>query len=110
MSLQEAVKNLISNALQHGAGRVTIAVLCQGGQAVLTVHDQGKGMTAEQAHLLGQRFLSADQHRTSGTGIGLSIAHAVAHAHGATMAVDIASNTGFTISLTIPLLHEERAT
>jgi len=109
LSLQEAVKNLISNALQHGAGRVTIAVLCQGGQAVLTVHDQGKGMTAEQAHLLGQRFLSADQHRTSGTGIGLSIAHAVAHAHGATMAVDIASNTGFTISLTIPLQHEERA-
>lgn len=107
LSLEEAVKNLISNALQHGQGVVTVSVLRQSSQAVLKVHDQGKGMTAQEARLLGQRFLSADQHRTSGTGIGLSIAHAVANAHDATIEVDIASTVGFTISLHIPLLHHE---
>ncbi|MGV8831825.1 MAG: sensor histidine kinase [Devosia sp.] len=107
LSLQEAVKNLISNAFQHGSGTVTISVLRQNGQAVLKVHDQGKGMTSEQARQLGQRFLSVDAHRTSGTGIGLSIAHAVANAHAATIEVDSAAASGFTISLNMPLLPDE---
>ncbi|WDR06949.1 sensor histidine kinase [Devosia rhodophyticola] len=109
LSLEEAVKNLISNALQHGDGVVTVSVIRQPDEALLHVHDEGKGMTAKEARQLGQRFLSSDQHRTNGTGIGLSIAHAVANAHGATIEVDIASNSGFTISLVIPLQLQEHS-
>ncbi len=105
LSLQEAVKNLISNELQHGDGVVTVSVFRESGDAVLRVHDQGTGMSVHQAHQLGQRFLWTD--RTSGTGIGLSIAHAVATAHAASLEVDRATSAGFGIMLRAPSLGRE---
>lgn len=103
LSLQEAAKNLISNGLQHGAGVVTVSVLCRAGAALLQVHDQGGGMTPDEARLLGQRFVSADQHRSNGSGIGLSIAQAVASAHAATLELETHAAAGFTISLKMPV-------
>ncbi|WDR02697.1 HAMP domain-containing sensor histidine kinase [Devosia algicola] len=99
LSLEEAAKNLISNATRHGKGAVKIVVSRDGDQARLAVRDEGPGMSADEARQFSQRFRAKDQHRTNGTGIGLSIARAVADAHGADLLVHTAPGKGFEIAI-----------
>jgi two-component system sensor histidine kinase TctE len=101
LSLEEAAKNLISNALHHGLGNVTVTIDNRTGWASLHVRDQGDGMTPAQVQLFSQRFLS--KKRSTGTGIGLSIARAVAEAHGAELEAETLPGKGFEISLKMPI-------
>ena len=103
LSLEEAAKNLISNALNHGAGQVSVIVEQQPDWAKLSVRDKGKGMTPAEIKLFSQRFLTNNQGRGGGTGIGLSIARAVAEAHGAELDAITANGIGFEITLQIPI-------
>jgi two-component system sensor histidine kinase TctE len=103
LSLEEAAKNLISNALQHGKGTVTVTVTVTlaDGVARLSVHDEGCGVSNADAQRFGERFRRGNDHRTHGTGIGLSIAHAVASAH-QTAIETTADGHGFEIGFGLP--------
>lgn len=95
--LRQVVDNLISNGLQHGEGRVTVAVGTQGDEAVVTVRDEGPGV--EDPHRVFDRFYRGDRARTSaGTGLGLSIVAALVAAHGGTVSV---AGSEFTVRLPI---------
>ena len=79
--LQEALTNLIDNALHHGGAgvRITVRVLAQG----LEVEDDGPGIAAEhQAHVF-ERFYRAAPAGVSGSGLGLAIVQEIARQHGA---------------------------
>ncbi|MBR9822569.1 MAG: sensor histidine kinase [Rhodobacteraceae bacterium] len=79
LSLTEAAKNLLSNALQHGRAPVRLGVSEADGRASLWVEDAGPGPAAEVRAQLGERFVSG---AAQGSGLGLSIAGAVAEAFG----------------------------
>ncbi|SPE30532.1 putative Heavy metal sensor signal transduction histidine kinase [Candidatus Sulfopaludibacter sp. SbA3] len=82
---------LLDNAVRHTppGGAITISVLEQGHAAVLTVEDTGEGISCEVLPHIFERFYRADPARSgrSGFGLGLSIAQAIARAHGAEIAV-----------------------
>ncbi len=84
--LGQAVANLIDNALKYGAGEITVRV--EPGP-VLIVADDGPGIPEERRNEALKRFGRLDAARTeSGAGLGLSLASAVAHLHGGTLALE----------------------
>ncbi|WP_010142419.1 sensor histidine kinase [Oceanicola sp. S124] len=81
LSLTEAAKNLLSNALRHGRAPVVVGVGvgAEDGLARLWVEDAGPGPAEEVRAQLGDRFVAG---AAQGSGLGLSIAGAVAEAFG----------------------------
>ena len=80
LSLREAAKNLISNALDHGAPPFEVKVSLDGDTARLSVRDSGTGMDEIEWRGRARRFgRSQDGARTGG--LGLSIVRSVMLAH-----------------------------
>ncbi|MFD9246891.1 sensor histidine kinase [Streptomyces sp. NPDC059556] len=98
--VRRAVGNLLGNALAHGhapgvPAEVRIAVTRDG---TLTVEDAGPGLPPEVAGALFARFRSG----SGSTGLGLSIASWVAHAHGGTLTAGRADGGGARFVLRLP--------
>jgi len=97
--LDLALGNLVSNALRYGEGTVTIAATDTGDRVRLTVSDEGTGFAPDFVGKAFDRFTRAESSRTSrGTGLGLSLVQAVAHAHGGTASID-----GSSVTLDLPV-------
>jgi signal transduction histidine kinase len=81
--LEQAVGNLVDNALTHGAGRVTLSARPRDGLVELHVEDEGSGFPPEFIASAFDRFSRSLESRTGpGTGLGLSIVELIARAHG----------------------------
>ncbi|MCX4985045.1 sensor histidine kinase KdpD [Streptomyces sp. NBC_00572] len=98
--VRRAVGNLLGNALTHGhapgvPADVRITVTRDG---TLTVEDAGPGLPPEVANALFERFRSG----SGSTGLGLSIASWVAHAHGGTLTAGPGEAGGARFVLTLP--------
>lgn len=79
--LQEALGNLIDNALHHGGPGVRVTVRV--GQHWLEVEDDGPGIDpTHQGHVF-ERFYRAAAPGVSGSGLGLAIVQEIARQHGA---------------------------
>ena len=80
--LEQALTNLIDNALRHGSGDVTLASRAVDGHAEIHVRDQGPGFPPEFLPRAFERFSRADAGRAGGgSGFGLAIVAAIAEAH-----------------------------
>jgi signal transduction histidine kinase len=100
--LRHAVRNLIENATKFGppGGEVRVTTWTRGGEAGVTVSDDGPGIPPELAERVFDRFFRVDAARrraTGGSGLGLAIVRAIADAHGGRAWVD-----GNAVSLAIP--------
>ena len=85
LRLEQALGNLIDNALRHGRGAITLSAqrAPDGGRVELHVLDDGDGLPADFIARAFDRFTRADAGRTAGgAGLGLAIVHAIAIAHG----------------------------
>lgn len=83
LRVEQALGNLLDNALRHGGGEVSLRASLNGDGLRLEVSDHGSGFPPEFADRAFERFTRADEGRTGGgTGLGLAIAHAIAAAHG----------------------------
>ncbi|MFJ1644085.1 sensor histidine kinase [Streptomyces sp. NPDC088258] len=85
---ERLLRNLIDNAARHAAHRVRITVRNEDARVVLTVHDDGPGVPAEDAERVFERFVRLDDARSrdhGGTGLGLAIARDLAHRHRGTL-------------------------
>ncbi|MFD7156735.1 sensor histidine kinase [Kribbella sp. NPDC059898] len=104
--LHQVVTNLLTNARRHtpAGTTVTVSVRRLDHTAVLTVHDDGPGIPADLLPNVFQRFTRADTARTratGGTGLGLSLAESITHAHAGTLT--LTSKPGSTtFSLALP--------
>ncbi|WP_127144843.1 sensor histidine kinase [Pelagibacterium montanilacus] len=100
VALREAVRNLVENAVHHGAqSRVTITVETAEEGPMLAVHDDGPGISpGDWDHLL-IRFVSG---KWGHTGLGLAIVSDVARAHGARLGIRHAPDGDFGIALMFP--------
>jgi two-component system, OmpR family, sensor kinase len=83
--LEQALGNMVENALRHGRGPVTLSAQTVDGHVELHVRDRGSGFPSEFLPSAFERFSRADEGRTGGgTGLGLAITAAIAGAHGGT--------------------------
>jgi hypothetical protein len=81
--LEQALTNMVENALHHGAAPIRLTALERNGFVELHVTDGGPGFAPEFLPRAFERFAQADDSRTTrGTGLGLAIVHAIARAHG----------------------------
>ena len=88
LRLEQALGNLVENALRHGAGRVTVEAREADGRVRLRVSDEGAGFPTEFVGRAFDRFTRADPaHAGGGAGLGLAIVDAIAEAHGGTATV-----------------------
>ena len=81
--LEQALANMVDNALRHGEGDVVLSAAHDDGHVALHVRDRGPGFPADFLPSAFERFSRADEARSrGGTGLGLAITSAVARAHG----------------------------
>jgi signal transduction histidine kinase len=81
--IEQALGNLVENALRHGAGTVRVWSRATDGRVELHVSDEGRGFPPEFLPHAFERFRRADTARSGdGTGLGLAIVEAIAQSHG----------------------------
>ena len=86
LRLEQALGNLIENALRHGRGSIRLSAVRNDGWIEFHVLDEGAGFPPEYLPRAFDRFSRADQARSGeGAGLGLTIAAAIASAHGGTI-------------------------
>ena len=102
LRLEQALGNLVDNALRHGSGTVRLDAVAANGGVVLGVTDEGAGFPPDFLPRAFERFSRADEARGGrGAGLGLPIVQAIARAHGgeAQAANDTRGGARVTISL-----------
>lgn len=104
--IERILRNLISNAIEHGEGRPVEVTLGGNDTAVaVTVRDHGVGLRPGEAALVFTRFWRADPARartTGGTGLGLAIALEDARLHAGRLEAWGARGKGSCFRLTLP--------
>lgn len=110
-SLQRLVANLLDNALKYTppGGTVTVSLRGDGDRAVIIFQDTGIGICEGDLPNIFKRFYRCDKSRSEpGIGLGLSLAQAIAKAHGGniTAASHLGEGSTFTVTLQrTPLLY-----
>ncbi len=102
--LGEAFWNILENALKYAPGApIHLRAVTEGDEVVLTVNDQGPGMTeAERLHAF-ERFYRGDARgEMPGTGLGLAIAKRAVDRAGGTIRIDSAPGHGTTVTIRLP--------
>ena len=104
--IERVLRNLISNAIEHGAGKpVEIEVGVSKSAVAVTITDFGVGMSRSQMDRVFDRFWRGDPARkrtTGGTGLGLAISLEDTHLHHGWLQVTSKPNQGTTFRLTLP--------
>jgi signal transduction histidine kinase len=101
--LEQALGNLVDNALRYGRGRVSLRATGVDGTIELHVEDQGDGFRDSFLERAFERFSRA-QHGVegSGAGLGLSIARVIAEAHGGTAEAENRPAGGAHVRISLP--------
>jgi len=99
--LEQALGNLVDNALRHGGGKVLVSARAAGDRIELHVADEGPGFPDEFLDQAFSRFARPDEARArGGSGLGLSIVRVIAEAHGGSAHVtNLASGADTWLSL-----------
>ena len=102
-----ALRNVVTNAIQHspGAGTVRVEMSAAGGAALVRVRDSGPGIADEDLPYVFERFYRADRSRARipGSGIGLTVARELVVANGGSLEVESTGARGTTMLLTLPV-------
>ncbi len=105
--LEQAVVNLIDNAVKYSGAGQPVRVRAAGGEGGVTisVQDQGPGIPAEHLPRIFERFYRVDKARSrqlGGTGLGLSIVRHIVLAHGGNVDVSSTVGAGSTFTIALP--------
>jgi signal transduction histidine kinase len=111
--LRRALRNLVSNALRYGH-RARVTLHRDGDEAVLRVEDDGPGIPVHEIARMLEPFTRLEASRnsaTGGTGLGLTLARAIADQHGGSLQLTNRKSaasaggetTGLTATLRLPL-------
>jgi signal transduction histidine kinase len=106
--LEEMLGNLLDNACKWGRKRVALKAVVETVDAraktkriIVTVEDDGPGLTAEQRAKIGKRGMRLDESKP-GTGLGLSIVSDLATSYRGQMALDASPMGGLLVRLELP--------
>ncbi|MGD1075806.1 MAG: ATP-binding protein [Thermodesulfovibrionales bacterium] len=105
-TLQRMLANILDNAVKYtlSGGKVEVFLSENEKQdIVVSVQDTGVGISEADLPRIFQRFYRCDQSRSeAGTGLGLSLARAIARAHGGDITVVSRQNQGSTFTIILP--------
>lgn len=103
--VQEALTNLVDNALRHtpAGGRVTVGVRAEPGWCRIDVTDDGPGIPGDELPLVTQRFFRASNTQGTGTGLGLAIVQSIATRLHGRLELAAATGGGLRASLLLPV-------
>lgn len=103
-TLGEALSNLIANAIKYNRpeGKVSIRATARNGWVVVTIEDTGLGLEEKEIPFIFEQFYRSkakEVRRQQGTGLGLTIAQKIVHAHGGKIEVQSRLGEGTTFSV-----------
>jgi len=106
--LREVFDNLLDNAVKYSSnnGEIRLQGVRRGDETVLSVSDDGIGISNEDLPRIFERFYRADKARSrerGGTGLGLSIVKHIAQLHGGRVEAESELERGTTIRVILPL-------
>lgn len=110
--LKQVLLNLVGNAIQYTpqSGDVYLSLGKAAERARLVIRDTGPGIPAGDLPHIFDRFYRAEKSRTrgktTGFGLGLSIAHWIVEKHGGRIEVDSKEGQGTTFCIWLPLFSE----
>ncbi len=103
--IEQAVSNLIDNAIKYSQPGKTVRVVATAGERVsISVIDEGVGIPAEHLQRIFERFYRVDPARSreaGGTGLGLAIVKHIVQAHGGQVTVESRPGAGSTFTITL---------
>ncbi len=103
LRLEQAIGNLVDNALRYGGTRIEIGAAENGSMVELHVRDDGPGFPPALIDTAFERFRRADSARgRGGAGLGLAIVAAIAKAHGGSAGARNRPEGGADVWLTVP--------
>jgi signal transduction histidine kinase len=106
--LERMLHNLVENAIKYGPPRGDVRIALERGEDsawLLSVHDEGGGLSPEDQENLFDRFVRLDHSRsrkTGGAGLGLAIAREIAQRHGGDIHIASAPESGTTVTVRLP--------
>ena len=98
--VEQALGNLVDNALRHGDGAISLTASRRGGDVELRVADAGEGFSEEMLVRAFERF-SGTVGR-GGAGLGLALVEAIVRAHGGTVAARNRAGGGAEVVVAFP--------
>lgn len=104
--IHQVVANLLANALQYtpSGGAVAMSLTLDATHARLAVQDTGVGIDpSELPHLFTRRWRSPRAGQSTGSGIGLTVAAELVHAHGGSIEVTSSLGHGSRFTIVLPL-------
>jgi signal transduction histidine kinase len=104
--LQRMLANILDNAVKYtpSGGKIEVSLTgTKNHNITISIKDTGVGISAADLNRIFERFYRCDQSRSQpGTGLGLSLARAIARAHGGDITVTSTVNQGSTFNITLP--------
>lgn len=104
--LKKMIEEVVSNAFKFSAEGtpVKISSKVEDDYFVVTVEDQGKGISAEQIAQIGAyRQFERKLYEQQGTGLGLTIAKRIAQLHDGSLTIDSELEKGTTVTISLPM-------
>jgi signal transduction histidine kinase len=105
--LQQAIGNLLSNALLYTAfGPITVRAARDGGSVLIEVEDHGPGLAPEEVNRVWESFYrgaESAQLPNRSSGLGLTVVKQIVELHGGTVGVRRTDGGGATFWLSLPL-------
>jgi signal transduction histidine kinase len=103
--VSQVLSNLIRNAIQYGADTEPITVIAEGNgsEVVVKVHNEGTAIPdGALSRIFEPMVRHSTDHKTTGLGLGLYIAHQIVQAHGGKLSVTSTTADGTTFAVRLP--------
>jgi two-component system, OmpR family, sensor kinase len=103
LRLEQALGNLVDNALRHGAGAIRLTARRDGDAVLLAVADDGRGFDADVLARAFDRFARGQAAPArGGSGLGLALVRTIARAHGGDARAANVPGGGAEVAMTLP--------
>ena len=109
--LEQLLTILLDNAIKYSAKNTTVYLSSErkGRQAIISVRDEGIGMSEETLANIFTRFYRAEESRTTnGYGLGLPIAQKIVQVHGGKISATSKLGEGTTFIVALPMAAKPR--
>jgi PAS domain S-box-containing protein len=105
--VEQVLTNLLDNAVRYTAGgKVTLSVTADDREAVVSVSDEGQGISPEEQETIFEPYGQGLRRHKSGLGLGLYIAREIVEAHGGRIWVESQVGHGATFRVAFPRVEQ----